>query len=814
MVLFAEELWPRLMGVLAVAVVFVLVTIAGLWALLPWLTHYALLGVFAGLFAFFLIRDLNDLEFPTRRDALRRLQQDGQVRHSALLAIEDRPFNSLDEDNPLWQKYQADMRRAAKQARLGKAHATIDRRDPFALRYGAVLLLVVGLFITKGQTGHLFWQAFHPGAGNNSLLTADIWIDPPDYTGEQAVVLVNSTTPITKDLQSEKTISVPAGSILELRLSGAPRHGPGAPALYLMDAEGRQKIPLTRDKSLVQTSTPLFELGTLILKTGHKTMRWPIEIREDRAPIVLWREDPATEKGGLKLTVEIADDYGIAEAFAVIRLDPDQQRHPDLAPVSDSVLRKTERLPLSRIRGKEGTRAQILNTEALPWAGLIAQIRIEVIDGGGNVESTSTKSVKLPTRTFYNPLAQAIAHERRELAVAPHRWPNTGRALDALTIAPDKFFDDTTDYLLLRTAYWDVMHKRGSEVEDTVDKLWPLALQLEDKELELARRALDAARQALREALERGASEDEINRLIEELRMAMNNYITALANSGQAELAQGEQSQSLDGRDLEDLLDEMRDLSRSGANNAARQLLSELEQMLENLRIDPNGSGGQASGQGSGQGQGQGSGQGKGDPALQAAGDLIAKQRQLTDDTWSSARNARNGEPGGRSPSDLAREQEKLREDLNKFKNALGAAGNNDAARQAQRDFSDALERMEEAGDALEAGRTGTAAEIQSEALDSMRRGASALAEARQNQPGQEQQGQAQNGGQQGFQGQALDPLGRPYSSDENGSEALIPDFSDPERARELIKELRRRLSEPGRSKEEIDYLERLLERF
>ena len=68
--------------------------------------------------------------------------------------------------------------------------------------------------------------------------------------------------------------------------------------------------------------------------------------------------------------------------------------------------------------------------------------------------------------------------------------------------------------------------------------------------------------------------------------MAMNNYIEALANSGEADLAAGENSQNLDGDDLNDLLDQMRDLSQSGAKNAAQQLLSELENMLQNLRID------------------------------------------------------------------------------------------------------------------------------------------------------------------------------------------------------------------------------------
>ena len=41
-----------------------------------------------------------------------------------------------------------------------------------------------------------------------------------------------------------------------------------------------------------------------------------------------------------------------------------------------------------------------------------------------------------------------------------------------------------------------------------------------------------------------------------------------------------------------------------------------------------------------------------------------------------------------------------------------------------------------------------------------------------------------------------------------------VPDEIDMQRAREILEELRRRLGQPTRPNEELDYIERLLRRF
>ena len=108
--------------------------------------------------------------------------------------------------------------------------------------------------------------------------------------------------------------------------------------------------------------------------------------------------------------------------------------------------------------------------------------------------------------------------------------PLVGDALDALTLAPEDSFDDIGDYLALRSAYHRLQNARNDdELRELVDYLWSVALGIEDGDLSLAAQALRDAQEALRKALEKGASDEEIARLTEELREAMQEFLQALA---------------------------------------------------------------------------------------------------------------------------------------------------------------------------------------------------------------------------------------------------------------------------------------------
>ena len=104
---------------------------------------------------------------------------------------------------------------------------------------------------------------------------------------------------------------------------------------------------------------------------------------------------------------------------------------------------------------------------------------------------------------------------------------------------------------------------------------------------------------------------------------------------------------------------------------------------------------------------------------------------------------------------------------------------------------------MEEAERALEQGELGGALALQDEAIEQIREAAGELAEALMAEQGQGE----------------TDPLGRGQGGRGPG-DVDVPSEAERQRARDILEELRRRAAEQGRPQEELDYIERLLERF
>ena len=145
-------------------------------------------------------------------------------------------------------------------------------------------------------------------------------------------------------------------------------------------------------------------------------------------------------------------------------------------------------------------------------------------------------------------------------------------------------------------------------------------------------------------------------------------------------------------------------------------------------------------------------------------------------------------------------------------------------AGEGQGALDDAGKDMREAEDALRQGEgsNGQAVDAQGRALDALRKGAKKLADAMQQQQGEQPGGQA-NGQSDGTEGSAegqqsgdADPLGRPRGGNSLNSASKFDPLGIPaaQRAQRVLEELRKRLADPSRDQEEIDYLERLLHSY
>jgi uncharacterized protein (TIGR02302 family) len=782
MTIFVERVAPIAVIAGAPVLFIIIVSLFDLWVSTPQWAHFLALAAAFGLAAALAYRMRRRDLWPKRSEALSRLENDGGVRHDALQSLEDAPFGGK---GPLWDAHLAEMRDKALAARLAAPAMTANAVDRFGLRFAGLAFLAVALIAAGDDARQRLVAGLLPGdplAGAAGY--ADLWIEPPAYTGKAPIYLLRASDALP-GLRTQ--IDAPQGSIVHAQINQRARFRLSlrTPETTIVGArEGPEKS--------ARASLVLADSGVLSLSAGGRQGRWPIGVIDDRAPHVEFLDLPAADRDGrVAITVKTDDDYGVVSAALRLRLDPGQDRPLDAPEIGDAAKTESRLVPLDGIAGASGARSVSVDLQADPWAGLEVIAALIVTDAAGNNGETPPVSLTLPAKAFFNPLARAVIEQRQSLSVAPDEWRRAEWAFNGLTLGPEYFYEDPAEYLLLRTAMWRVNKEAGGDYKETVEDFWPLALQLEDETLELARRRLEAARDALRSALENGAAASEIEKLTEEMRSALQQYLQALAQSGQQPDSDGlPADDTINSADLEAMLDSIRDLAKSGAGDAARQALADLENLLNNLRFSSRGGK-------SGDGQGDGGQQGG---AAGEAGDLIGRQRELADKSFE--RGQKRGEKG----DDLASEQDTLAGDLSDLMKSLEEAGRSpDPEGAASRALGEALTEMRRSESALTDGDFDGANDAMERAIASLREGAETLARAKGDKT-RDLAGQA--GG-----APMRDPLGRQLG-DAYGKGVDVPEKSDAQKTRELLDELRKRLSDGERTQDEIKYLERLLERY
>lgn len=845
----ARAFWP----------VFVVLCLAAAMALLGAFAaagptgHRVLLGVFAVALVVSLVAGGALFRRPDDATVRARLDSTDPRRPLATMADELAVGRGQDRTESVWRAHR--LRAAAAAARLtaGWPDLRLSTRDRWALRLFAPVLLIGGLIGTNGEWGARIATIADPapmagggGALPDRVAMAEAWAVPPAYTGMGTVYL---TREHGSGDAAAAPVRLPQGSEITIRVTDAGE----APVLTGGEIAGITGFR-TLGGGLAEATGILSGSGELaVAGPDGELARWPVEMIPDAPPSIALDGDPVTTlTRALDIGFTAADDHGVVSAWAEMAPeghDPEDARGLPLPVISFG-------LPLP-ITGDMRTVADhaIRDFTSHPWAGAEVVLRLYAEDGAGQVASTEPLAVTIPGRRFSNPMARALVEQRRELALD---YGHSFRVLDvlqAVTRRPDDIFERPGVYLTVRAAIRRLAYGVGTETvaevaPNVVELLWAAALALEDGDLSSALERLRTAQDRLREALESGSDED-IRQAMDELRAAMDEYLQQLAQQMMNQPPDPnappmDPDQMLSRQDLQEMLDRMQEQAESGLRDQARDMLSQLQQMLENL---------QAAQQGSQPGQGQ--------QAMQELQEMIQQQRDLSDRTFDELRQRRREQqlgqgqqgqgqqgqqPGQQQPGwgegqgrgdehgrfgqgqqgeqgqgegsqrgqpgqgGLAGEQEALRRQLDELARGLGNGG--EAARRA---LEEAARSMGQARDDLQAGANSEAVRDQMDALDRLNEGAEALAQELQEQGQGEAQAQGDRQGRgQGQDQTRNDPFDRPTSSYGalDGRSTKVPDQALVDRARELMRELRRRSAEPSRPQLELEYFERLLDRF
>jgi hypothetical protein len=631
--------------------------------------------------------------------------------------------------------------------RLSWPRSDLPRRDPRALRFVVLVLIVLGALTAGTEWKQRLLAALGPSADSVAML--DAWIDPPLYTGQAPVYLAKG---------GPHTIAVPQGSILNLRVHGAD-HMPSA----TLDG-----IRFEGGDGEYAASAPLgMGAHVRVRAGGHTIGSWKFAVVPDRNPAISFAAPPAvTDRQALKLSYKASDDYGVTAARAVIRPHGRQ---------GDPIFLDLQ-LPGRSVKAVSQTVFRDLSEH--PYAGLDVDITLEAADAAGQTASSRTVTFKLPQRSFTDPLARALIEQRQNLAslgAAAHG--RVLRTLEALTLAPDKFYAGATGtYLALRAAAWGLKYaETRQDIERIEDLLWQTAVGLEQSGILTMAEQLRRMQQALFQMMAQGSPQSAIDALLQRYRDVLQRYLQALAqNAPQTGAPLDPNAKVLGAQDLAALLKAIEELSQSGDRLKAMQLLALLQELIENLQVV----GGPATL--------------ADDQALRDLSELVGRQRMLLDKTFRQSQGT--GDPKDGGANGLARQQGQLQSDL-------GAILKKGGKSPSQSDLQRAERMMGEAAQALGLGDLPRAGTLQKNILDALRKGAEAMASGR---------GKVQRSGA------GQDPFGRAAAGRGSGTggDLRIPDASVLQRARNILNELRKRAGEQRRPKEELDYIDRLLKQF
>lgn len=770
-----ERLWPRLALVLSVLGAFLALAWLGILERSPTVLRLAAVGVFAtGLLV--AIVHLLRTPWPDRRQAADRLERG--VPHRPLSAFLDRPATADDSlADALWRAHCHRLAASLETLKPRLPSPRLDRADPHALRAVVFLLLIIGFFATSDHVGPVM-AVFRLPTVAPADIRVDVWANPPTYTGLTPRALVTTTNGAIGG--NAQAITLPAGTTLAVRLAGV-----GSPAVAFA-ADSKPPIALDgRAPAPGQTAYDyrLTTSGRLTLTgDGLSAMEVPITVRADAPPEIRLVEQPAaTARGALRLAYAVSDDYRVAAARAVLSADVTEGARP-LVALPD--------VTLSMPRRGEDHAITTSDLTTHPLAGGRVRLVLEARDDAGHVTETPPLLIDLPARPFRNPLAAAIVEQRRLLASDARLAKTVAATFETLGDLGAAFIDKPGEIIGLRVARNSILAARDdAELKPVLDYLWQMALAIEAGDLAPAAERLAAAREALKKALADGASPQEIARLSEDLKAALDEYLKSMAEAAASDPSRlgdlGQQGgQRVTGDDLKKLVDRMRQLGELGERDAASELLSQLDDILSGLQFAQPKAGSAS------------------DPTLDALADIIRRQQELQNRTHKLTPDGDTGNQGGdqQALGDLQRQQSELSRRLDELLSGLSKQGSGEDGKSG---LEGAGQAMQEAGRDLGAGDAESAVGNQGTALDALRRGAREMMRS---------QGQGTAGVREG----GTDPLGRPTGrrGPDFGNDTKVPGEIEVQRARRLLEELRRRYADPARPALELDYLRRLIAPF
>ena len=841
--LLLERLWPRLWPILGLGFIFFIFVLFDIMPNMPFFMHLAFLcGFFCiGLFLLYKL-SLVDLEISSKT-INSRLSLDNNLAH--------RPWDSLDDKNVfekntsessiLWETHRKRITAQLTELRVKLPSFELARHDPYALRIALGLLFFIGLGVGGSQFIPRLERAILPTIIHevSEELGFEVWITPPQYSNSPSVILKAAKEIINKSnfrspdhvksqIAKEKVERIPIlqGSRITANVYGIQKES----ELVL----GSRRIEALLNGEQNKEEAVILDLEVKLLDSGAQNLSlivdaktiasWPIKILKDNIPNVEFLEPPKrVGRANFQLKTEARDDFSVESLWGVVLLPQNEKKSNDKIELQLNV--RPNGLGNKKVRMKSEH-----NLSSHPWAGSEVNIQFFAQDDKGQIGQSETISMIIPQRVFNHPVSQALVDARKKLNYVNSKVIETViEKLSALNSKPEHFFNNTQVFLNITIAKNRLLFSNISKELSTVqDILWKTALLVEDGDYAVADKELADIWEEVEKAFISESEKNKVNLTLDQLRVILKRYLSSLMkhvkSQGLDSMLVKSMERAIKSNDLFDLLDRAQSMAKMGSMDIAQKMISELKQMIGNIRNGINTA--------------------RPNPWAKAAqkimGNLrgLAKRQQgLIDQTYQNRRgieddylSSRENKLGykqimgdgskkteelklNQSSDGSIRAQKKLREELEEvileIKENMGTS---------LHELQNAGKAMKEAEKALRDNDNENLIKRQMEALahlqDGIKNTISQITKKVQNKYGSffgQQLGGTASEMREGPFGRSLEGGGGQFGE---VGETKIPTNGEVHRARKIFDELSRRAGEHQRSIIELEFLNRLLKRF
>jgi len=785
-----ENLSTHLFKALLVTLLFTVLILIESFSYLSYWFHITLLIFFFLCFSAIIVNFIYRFRWPNNIICARRIEEDNNVKHMPFSSLFDKP--NLNKESIIWLEHYKNILQISKSMNMIKFKSSYSNIDPLITRIPIIIVFLFIFLAFNQDFNKKVEAALLPEKEitifNNGVFTG--WINPPEYTSLQPILIINGDT----------AIKVPLGSTLSARVFG----GEGITELSIVD-KIEEFVQIDKENAAIES---IIDQNTdLIIKQNkHIIFERKIEIIPDISPLVDFIEKPkSTIKGVLDIDYFFSDDYGLTKIYVQIVLKKSLQ--------SSKLQEIKFNIPFDFNDSKQNLSQYYYDLSEHIWAGLPVKIILVAEDYIGQEGNSRELEILLPEKPFNNLLALSIINQRKNLALQKEKPFEVGKII--YEIAENDFFDDklmvAKDWLiesskiLLESKDSSLLTEKKKNF--VIDLLWKTALFIESGQLSIAENELRRAQQDLEEALSQGGDGADIQDMLDNLDNALAKYLDELENPMDIDTPQVSESDdpgdrggengalSNDRENLEEKLEDIAELTASGSLDEAQEQLNELQDLSEALDRD-------ALGEALGEQEGEDA-----PMAMQQISEMMQEQEALMEDSFEQSLNATQADQKtpGSGPVNAGKKQESLRKQLEDVMHEIS---------ESDEPLPDELGRaersMRQAEKELQRGRPDRAQTAQGRAIEELKKAAEKMDKMHSG------NGPSQMAGDSGSNSDRdqRDPLGRvpPGQGNSPGGDVGISMESDSTRAKKIVKELYKKAENSLNGSIERKYIDSLLD--